>query len=151
MVSFDLSGKVNNATWQHHSGWESLNTTIEGYWSISHSPPPTVRERQLSGCQPTFQALPYILVICFCISEERRYSLLLFVLLGEMVQQRVKRTNGLVVSETNISQRREYAPTSLLILFSLFPDDLSEDYLRVRSGFSRRWALVCWWLLLIMI
>ena len=103
-----------------------------------------VTERQLTGRQPTFQAgasckgiaLPYILFICFCICEEWRYSLSLFVLLGETVLRTVKRTNGPVVPETNNALRKWKYPPSLcsfcffiflfFFVFFLFPAHLSE-------------------------
>lgn len=95
------------------------------------------------------RSVRYILFICFCICEEWRYSLLLFVLLGEMAQQMVKRTNGPVVSETNNSLRGEnILRLSAYSVFFIFPAHLSKDHLRVKRGFSGHWAVACWLLLM---
>lgn len=115
---------VNTATWQCHTGWEPLTITIEGHWSISHSLCSTSPAAETAWLPAHFPgvaygiALPYILFICLCICEELRYSLLLFVLLGKMVQQMVKKMNRPVVSETNNSLRGE--STLHLCAYSVF-------------------------------
>lgn len=123
-VLCDGKEKVNTATWRHHPGWEPLTITVEGHWSISHSLHSTTSSNclaasLLSGCSVLLGiALPYILFICLCICEELHYSLLVFVLLGEMVQQMVKKRNRPVVSETNKSLRGE--STLHLLAYSVF-------------------------------